>query len=115
MRDRHRAGEEDVLLGRGGGRRVLAEKPARQPRRILEADAAVAEVALVLCEELLLRRVVEIDAVAVGKVELEVAERIGGPGALADVNAQLARCDGLPVDAVGVKHARIGAEGGKTS
>src|SRR5438270_8504204 len=38
--DRHGLGQEDVLLGDRIGRRILAEEPSRQPRRILQADAA---------------------------------------------------------------------------
>ena len=72
--DRHRARQENVLLGDGRRRGILAEKPPSEPLRILEADAAVAEGALVLGEKLLLRRIVQVDSVAVRKVELEVAQ-----------------------------------------
>src|SRR3954471_1711662 len=43
--DRHRPGQQDVLLGHQGGRGILTEKPVSEPLRVLEADAAVAEVA----------------------------------------------------------------------
>ena len=52
--------------------------------RVFQADTAMAEVARVLGEELFLGRIVKIDSVAVGKVELEVAQGIGGSGPLAD-------------------------------
>ena len=48
-------------------------------------------------------------SVAVGKVELEVPEGIGGAGPLPDEDLRSAGRDGFPVDAVGRKHARIGA------
>ena len=66
--------QEDVFLGHGGGGRVLAEKPPREPLRVLQADTAMAELALVLSEQLLLGRIVEVDSIAVWKVELEMAE-----------------------------------------
>src|SRR6478672_11219338 len=89
-----------MLLGRRCCGRVAAEQPARQPLRVLEADAAVAQVTLVLREQLLLGRIVKIDAVAIGKVELEAAEAVGRAGLLADQDFLLPRGDRLPVDGV---------------
>ena len=77
------------------------------------ADAAMAEVARFLREEFRLGRVVKRDSIAVGKVELEVTEGIGGAGPLANINLQIARGDRLPVDAVGRKHVRIGSPAGE--
>ena len=74
------ARQQDVLLGQRCDRRVLAEQPSRKPLRVLEPDAAVAEVALVLGEQLLLRRVVQIDAVAVGRSNLKWPRELAGPG-----------------------------------
>src|SRR5438309_6706171 len=76
--DRNRNGprQEQVLFRGRSRRRILAEEPAREPLRILKAHAAMAEIALVLCEEILPGRVVKIDSVAVRKVELEAAQGI---------------------------------------
>src|SRR5437868_3941000 len=110
--DRHGLREEDVLLGNRGRRRILAEEPPRQARRVLQANTAMAEAALVLGEELLARRIVKIDAVAVRKLELELAQRIGRPGQFANEDLRCARGNGFPVDAVRWDHPCIGRESG---
>src|SRR4051794_14380956 len=96
-----------MFLRLRSGRRILAEEPACQPLRVLQADAAMAEVALVLGEEFFLGSIVKIDTVAVRKVELEVAEGIGRTGTLANIDLRLTGSDGFPVDVVRGKHARI--------
>ena len=52
---------------------------------VLDADAAVAEAAVVAVEELPVRRVVQVDVEAVGHVEHDEAEAGGGAGALFDL------------------------------
>ncbi len=61
------------------GQRVL-----RKQRRLLDPDAAVAEVAPGLREQRARRRVVEVDVHRIRHGELHFAERILGPGTLAD-------------------------------
>ena len=80
-----------MVIGTGRGRRMFSSGAAAAggslPRshraslwRVLQADAAVAEVALFLGEQFLLGRVVEIYPVAVRQVELELAQELAGPG-----------------------------------
>src|SRR5687767_6540533 len=61
--DRYALGQLDMLLGVGRRRDgIPAKQPAPEPLGVLETDAAQAFGALVLCEQLFLRRVVQIDS-----------------------------------------------------
>src|SRR5207342_3583752 len=66
--------------------------------RVLQADAAMAEIAATLGEQPAARRVVHVDAVAVGKREEDVAQRIVGAGLLADAVGERLGMDRAPVD-----------------
>ena len=76
-----------------GPLRVVGEDEFRQFQRFLDTNAAVAEIAAVALEELRGRGVMEIDVVAVGEDELDVAEGVSGARPLAD--AHLAALDGI--------------------
>src|SRR5438270_1583116 len=111
-RNRHGPREEQVLFRDRSRRRILAEEPAREPLRILQAHAAMAEIAVVLSEEFLPRRIVKIDSVAVRKVELEAAQGIGRPWQFANIYLRGAFGDRFPVYAVRRNHTSVGREGG---
>ena len=105
MRQLHRA-----VVGPGVHRRVdllgrPAEHPLRELRRLLDADAAVAERAHVLVEQVLRRRVVQVDVEVVREEELHEAERVLPAGTLADVRlASVAvRLHVLGVEVAGVR------------
>src|SRR5206468_5397306 len=85
-RNRHGTREEQVLFRERSRRRILAEEPARERLRILQAHAAMAEIAVVLSKEFLSGRMVKIDSVAVRKVELEPAQGIGRPWQFANID-----------------------------
>ena len=90
---------------------TCAEHPGREAAIVLQPHAAVAEPAVVLREQLLVRRVVQVDAVIVGHLELHVAHRIPRPRQLADagsVGSDLARRDRLPVDRLGIDDLGVG-------
>src|SRR2546426_774671 len=61
---------------------LARENPRRELERIVDADAAVAEGALRLSEELLARRVVQVDVVRAREQELDPTERVPRAGLL---------------------------------
>ena len=99
-----------MLFGRRiGGRRIAAEQPARQARGVRQADAAVAEAAVILREQILVGAVVEVDVRRIGEAELHLAHRIGGIGTLAQFDQGLARGDRRPIDARRIDRPGVGA------
>ena len=70
--------------------RPVAQDPLRERDRIFEADAAVAEVAARLREQLLRRRRVEVDVVLVREDELDEAESVVRAGLLPDLEGERA-------------------------
>ena len=70
-----------------GGLALLVEHPDGEFVGLLDADAAVGEVAAGALEELRLRGGVEVDVVLVGEHELDQAEGVFGAGLLADDDA----------------------------
>ena len=65
---------------------------------MLQPHAAEAEVALSLGEQILVRRVVQENAVIVDEAELHLAHHVVGAGELADVRFDAAVCNRFPVD-----------------
>src|SRR5205085_11009329 len=100
-----------MFLGGCSRWRILPEKPACEPGRIFEANTAVAEIPVFLREELLLRGVLQIDAVAARTVELILSEGTRWSGQLPHVNLRLTRGDCFPVYAVRRNDAPIRAPG----
>ena len=74
----------DALFGPFG---LVLQDETGQRHRLLDADAAVAEVAPVAREQLHGRRVMQVDVVVVRKDELDVAQRVLRAGPLADARA----------------------------
>src|SRR5439155_18642417 len=78
--------------------RASLEHLLREIERVLQADAAVAEVAAALGEQPAARRVVHVDAVLVGEAEEDVAQRIAGTRLLAEAVGEGLGMDAAPVD-----------------
>src|SRR3546814_7082726 len=69
------------LLRRGLNR--PAEQPLAQPARILQPDAAIAQVPVPLGHQVLVGRIVQVDAFVIGEEELCPPHRIVSAGKLA--------------------------------
>ena len=79
---------------------VFGEQQSRETRGLMHANAAMAERAHSLAEQVALGRIVHVDGVLVGEVELELTEHIGGTGRLGErvfMNADL-----VPIHFVGI-------------
>src|SRR2546423_8514746 len=77
-----------------------------QVERLLDSDAAVAEVALRLFEQLVRRRIVQIDIVAIRKHKLDSAERVEASRFLIDPVMEVIGGDSRPVDGIGIDSLR---------
>ena len=80
-----------------------------QVEGLLDSDAAVAEVALRLFEQLVRRRIVQIDIVAIRKHELDSAERVEASRFLIDPVMEVIGGDSRPVDGIGIDRLRVPA------
>src|SRR5690606_26352157 len=110
QQDRNRLGQIDIVCPGGGDRGLdagavpvvrVVEQQLDQFEGAFDTDAAGAERALALAEQLLVRRVVQIDGVRIGKADGDLAERTIGAGVL----AQHDRAGAVPVDPGGVQFA----------
>src|SRR5580693_805646 len=82
---------------------TAAEDLLGEVERVLQPDAAVAEIAAAFGEQPAAGRVVHVDPVAVGKRKEDVAQRIAGAGLLADAIGERLGLDLAPVDSGGVE------------
>ncbi len=84
---------------------VVLEDHFSKLARLLDAHAAVAQGAVRLSEQSLLRRVGHVDVVPIGKAELDVAEWVLATRRLS--KAELPDIDAVPIDFVGVDWAAV--------
>ena len=88
--------------------RGVAQQPLPQPMGIFQPDAAGAEVRRVGLEQVPFRGIVQIDAVLVGELVLDVAHGIGAAGILAQLHLDRALGHRVPVELARIEHLRIG-------